>query len=218
MRSAIISCIIFFSLAAFCQTEPVKQDKWKLGIAFSPDVYLIPSDFSEGNYVGYDLNRSPFKFSTGIIASLAVKPKIDIGTGIIFSKKDFSGTGYCHVCMSDFIYMPPQPVTIKQRYLEIPVFVQYNILNKKLDLHLQAGLTSGFLTSKPTGELISHNKFLFGGQLGIGMNLDLGQRFNLSWTTLYRHPLKNFSDENYRLLRTFSFVTGVSYRIKKQKS
>jgi len=217
MKNLIVLSLVLATLTGISQTDNDKQDKWKIGITMSPDIFLNSTSLTTGELSGYDLKLSGFHYTIGFIGLLAIKPKLYIGTGISFSQKDFSGTYYCHVC--DFISQGPE--TIKQRFIEIPLFVRYNIVDKKFGFHVETGFINGFLVKdlKPKfEEPLSTKKYLLSGQFGLGIDIDLGQRINISLTSTYKHSITNFSDTDEFKFRSFGFMVGVVYRIKNSKN
>ena len=229
MKNIILLLVILLSLTATSQTEKDKPDKWKIGLTMSPDIYLNSTSLTVGDGTwGYNLKPTGFNYTIGFNAQLIIKPKLAIGTGITYSQKKFLGHYYCHVCDPFF----PTYELMKQRFIEIPLFVRYNIIDKKFGFHLETGLINGFLTNdiKPKFEgavLFGPpfrdgwytREFLLSAQFGIGVNLDLNQRINVSLTNSYRHSLTDFSesDKNFKF-RSLGFVAGVVYRIKNNKN
>jgi hypothetical protein len=208
--------IILFlgTMTAFSQNNSKNSDKWKVGVTFSPDNYLNSSNISLTQDIGFgSVSLSRFNFTSGLSAEWSFNSNIDIGSGINYSRKDFSGTFYCNECLWVF---PPEPESIKLRFIEVPVFIRYNFFDKKIDLHVEAGLTGGYLINKFSsryGGTPPANKFQLGGQVGLGVSLDLGQRINLSLSSDFRQSFTNLLvDSNFKF-RSVGFTTGIMYKI-----
>jgi hypothetical protein len=186
----------------------------KVGLTISPDIYFNSKSISLSKTTGFgSIDASQSNFTTGLIGEWSFSSNFDIGSGINYSRKDFSGTFYCTVC--EFL-LAPQPEPIKVRFVEIPIFVRYYIFNKQFDVHVEAGITSGYLVntinSSYTGTL-SANKFQLSGQVGLGIDLDLGQRINLFLSSDFRQSFTNLLvDSNFKF-RSVGFITGVKYKI-----
>jgi len=217
MKTFLISILILSSLTGYCQDKTDNKSNWNVGITFSPDNYFKSTSISTGSEIGYRLNPSGFSFTTGFVGLYSIESKFDIGAGIDYSQKAFSGRSYCNLC--DFL-IPPKPEPIFQRFIEIPLFLRYNILDKKFGVHAEAGLTSGYLINNigtQYEETLSCNKFQLTGQIGLGIKLNLGQRINLILSSAYNHPFTSFSKG---INSNFSFVsveTGFTYLFKKNK-
>ena len=225
IKNIILFPLILLSLTATSQTDKGKQDKWKIGLTMSPDIFLNSTSLTYGySSDGYNLKPTGFNYTIGVIGQLIIRPKLAIGAGISYSQKNFLGNYYCHVC--DF-WAGDAHELMKQRFIEIPLFVRYNIVDKKFGFHVETGFINGFLANdimpKFDGvyffiDSLSFRKFLLSAQFGIGVDLDLGKRINISLTNTYRHSLTNFSDSGNFKFRSFGFVSGVVYRIKNNKN
>src|SRR5690606_11424108 len=161
------------------------QGKWKIGFMFSSDFYTSARVNTEsGGYVGYILDDSKYNFTTGLTGQYKIAPKLDIGLGITFSKKSFNADWFCHTC--DIIGSTPT-VPIELQFIEIPVFMRLYIIDKKMDLFTDFGLTGGFLTNDVSITEINDNNFLLSTQIGIGTEIDLGKNIGLNGTAMYKH-------------------------------
>jgi hypothetical protein len=217
MKAFLISFLILSSLTGFCQDKVNNKGNWNFGIAFSPDIYFNSKSIYTGSESGYHLDPSGFSFTSGIVGLYSFESKFDIGSGINYSQKAFSGTYYCSVC--DFL-IAPKPEPISQQFIEIPLFVRYNILDKKFGVHADAGLTSGYLINNIDTQYegtLTCNRFQFNGQIGLGMNLNLGQRVNLILSSAYNHPFTSFSKGANSNFSFVSIETGFTYRFRENK-
>ncbi|MEO6903342.1 MAG: outer membrane beta-barrel protein [Bacteroidia bacterium] len=161
-KALVVLTLILTTLTCFSQqTEINKQNKWKIGMTFSPDVYLNPITVAIGENTGHHIGSEGFNYTHGLTLELMVSPKIGMGTGIVASKKDYSEKYYCNNC--DFMVNSGDE-SITQRFIEIPLLVRYNIIDKRFGLHIETGVTNSFLTTERNktgykGKLIT-NKFL----------------------------------------------------------
>lgn len=213
MKNLLTVLFLLYSLTGFSQPGTEKRANWKVGLMFSQDFYRSTSIASDKS-AGYYLEPSDFNFTAGLTGQFTIKPKLEFVTGVTYSKKDFTGTYYCHVC--DFSVLP-QPELIRQRYLEVPALLRYNFLDKKLGLNIEAGLLGGYRTNNIETQYghdeLFGSRYLLSGQAGLGASYDVGQKISLSLTTVYRSLLKNYSKETDAALRSFGLVTGIAYRM-----
>ena len=209
----IMVILIFCSLTGMSQRERLKHNKFNIALVFSPDISISKSKttMNAGGFTVHDIQQKPFNFSTGLIGYLTIKRKYEIGTGIIYSSKDIVGTWSCNYCDQA---TAPQPELVKLRYIEIPVLARYHLSISKLDLFVEPGLTSSLLTNEPIRYgTLPINKFLLSGQFGLGINIDLGKRINLTGTTMYRHSLTDsFINADFRF-QSIGLVTGIIYKL-----
>jgi hypothetical protein len=214
MKQLITFIFLFTCLASFGQTDNPQQDKWKIGLVLSPDHHFSNS-VSFGDETGYHLRQHGLKYTAGVIAQLAIKPKLEIGTGIGYSNKDHS----------EFYYFPMDPTIdyilfdseLNLRYIEIPVTARYNFF-KTLHFHVETGLINGFLASNQNTRYerrLPIHKFLLSGEFGLGLNYDVEKRSNFSMTAFYRQSLTAFADNASSKLRSVGVMIGITWKIKK---
>jgi hypothetical protein len=211
----LFTIILFLStLTVLCQNNSENKGKWKVGLTISPDIYFNAKSISLTETTGFgSIDPSESNFTSGLIGEWSFNSNFDISSGINYSRKDFSGTFYCTVC--EFL-IAPQPEPIKVRFVEIPIFIRYHIFDKQFDVYIEAGITSGHLINaiKPTYTgTLSANKFQLSGQVGLGIDLDLGQRINLFLSSDFRQSFTNLLvDSNFKF-RSVGFITGIKYKI-----
>ncbi|MGC1391470.1 MAG: outer membrane beta-barrel protein [Bacteroidales bacterium] len=214
MRTLFTTILLLSTLTILCQTNSKNSGKWEVGVTIAPDIYFNSESFSLTEETGfYSIEASGFNFTSGLIGEWSFNSKFDIVSGINYSRKDFSGRYYCNVC--EFLTIPErEPMNV--RLVEIPVFVRYNIFDKKFGVHIEAGITSGYLTntinSSYTGTL-SANKFQLSGLIGLGINHDLSQRINLSLSSDFRQSFTNLLVGSNLKFRCVGFITGITYKI-----
>ena len=214
MRTLFTIILLISTLTVLCQTNSESKGKWKVGVTISPDTYFNAKSFSLTDETGFgSVETSGFNFTSGLAAEWSINSNIDLVSGINYSRKDFSGIYYCNVC--DFFLMPARE-PMKVRIVEIPVLLRYNIFDKQFGVHIEAGMTGGYLTnsigSSFTGNL-SENKFQLSGQIGLGISLDLGRRINLSLSSDVRQSFTNLLVGSDFKFRSVGFITGLSYKI-----
>ncbi|MCE9540085.1 MAG: porin family protein, partial [Bacteroidetes bacterium] len=138
-------------------------------------------------------------------------PRLGLGTGLTYSQQDLQETYSCAFCNTS----PIEPKRLNLRFLEIPVFLQYNFLNSKIKLHAQAGFVGSYLISQPDLFYISFNKMLLKGHIGTGANINIGKKFNFQLTPTYSHSFNSLSKETNFKINSFGIIAGLTYRMKK---
>jgi hypothetical protein len=216
MKHFFIFILFFSSLKVFSQTDDQHQDKWKIGWIYSID-HFYSNSVSFGDQTGYYLTQHSIKFTTGAIAQLTIKPKLEIGAGIEYSNKRCNEIYYFPMDPTiDYIIFDSE---LELRYIEIPVTARYNFLNKNTHLHIETGLINGFLIKNKNtvyDRKLPINNFLLSGELGAGVNFNMDSGINFSITTVYRHSLTEFADGASSKLRSLGLMLGITYRIKKK--
>lgn len=214
MRTPLTLILLLSTLTVLCQTNSENKGKWKVGVTISPDISLNSKSFSLTEETGFgSIDASGSNFTSGLVATWSFNSNFDFGSGINYSLKDFSGIYYCTVC--EFLTTPGRE-PIKVRFVEIPVFVRYNIFDKQFGVYVEAGITSGYLinTISPTYTgTLSANKFQLSGLAGLGINLDLGQRINISLSSDFRQSFTNLLVGSNLKFRSVGFMTGITYKI-----
>lgn len=216
MNKLILLLLLFTTITGFSQDNPVPPGKWKIGLVFSPDSYLGSPTILTDSHSGHEIETSEFTFTTGIIGLFTVNPKFEIGSGVTYSKKDFSGLPFCHVC--DFGF-PIEQQVLKQRFVEIPLFIRYRILNNKIGLYIETGLTTSYLTEdiKTKYELEPNtNHFLLSGHVGLGIDMALEDRIIIGLAPVYRHSLTEFYTTSDFDFRSFGVMSSVAFRLVKK--
>ncbi|TRX48070.1 PorT family protein [Fulvivirga sp. M361] len=216
MNKLITLLLVFTTIASFSQDSPLPLGRWKIGLVFSPDTYFGSPTILTDRYSGHEIETSEFTFTTGIIGLFTVNPKLDIGSGISYSKKDVSGLPFCHVC--DFGF-PIEEQVLKQRFVEIPLFIRYRILNNKIGLYIETGLTTSYLTEdiKTKYELEPNtNNFLLSGHVGLGIDMALEDRIIIGLTPVYRQSLTEFYSTSDFHFRSFGVMSSIAFRLAKK--
>ncbi|MCF6169060.1 hypothetical protein [Lutibacter sp.] len=193
MKKKIILILITFSnLICFSQNE----HKILFGLKFSIDNNLSSKYLTtDGNINGYsNIVYNEFNFTSGIIAEYSVSSKLNILSGILYSKKDFIGTYNCATC--DIIYPFPgySPELIKQRFLEIPILLKYFLINDRFNLSFVSGLNNGFVVEND----LKNNRYVLNGVIGLEIGYEFIEKWNIQLGTDYRKSLTHFyNDKNY---------------------
>ncbi len=111
-------------------------------------------------------------------------------------------------------------------YIEVPVEMTYALINKRFGLHMIGGLSTLFLnendnsltfvsndgTDTELGKVENLNTFSFSGNLGIGMDYKISQRFKLHVEPIFKYQINAYSNETDFNPYIFGVYTGLSFK------
>ena len=146
-----ISTILLLSLSVtgYSLSDTIGRKEYKISILFSPERLTEISYLNLDMWNGYKLERSYFNHTIGIVGQFPITQRLDIGSGVTYSQQDLQGTYYCEYCEYFNTSGPPEPERLNLRFLEIPVYFQYNFLDGKIKLNAIAGFVGSYLISRP---------------------------------------------------------------------
>ena len=109
-------------------------------------------------------------------------------------------------------------------YIEVPLEIEYAVINKKLGLHVIGGFSSFFLNSNKLysefgggrsliGEATNLNKVSYSANLGFGLNYKLTQKFELNLEPMFKYQINTFSNTSGNFKPYFIGVyTGIGFK------
>lgn len=206
------------------------------------------SSFSISAVGGTNLNSVQFNnpskagLDFGILAGYRISPKLEVRTGLIFSKKYFTATGKNISFDSAKLNLPSyntinlEDATGYCRFMEVPVMLYYQFSQKKTINFYAAG---GFSINKMRMESVHytfladgntivershtsarHNKNDFStsvtSNFSFGLKYNLNKRWNISAEPYLKLPLTRFNNNNLRF-STFGTMVLVTYNLPAQK-
>jgi hypothetical protein len=206
------------------------------------------SRFSISALGGTNLNSVQFNnpskagFDYGILAGYRISPKLEVRTGLIFSKKYFTATGKNISFDSAKLNLPSynsinlEDATGYCRFMEVPVMLYYQFSSKKKVNFYAAG---GFSINKMRMESVHytfladgntivershtsarHNKSDFSTSItsnfSIGLKYNLAKRWNISAEPYLRLPLTRFNNNNLRF-STFGTMLSLTHNLPGSK-
>jgi hypothetical protein len=216
MRFRILVFLLCSTSALYGQATSETRNQLTVGLSFSPGMYMNATSISEYDYIGYEVDPSGFTFSTGITAHMALNRRFDFGAGLLYSQKNYISTFYCYVCA---YFGVEQPEPVKERIIEIPLFARYNLLDKKFRVHVETGLSGGYVINNsvaPEGEALLKHNLLLSGNVGVGVGFDLGRKFVLNITPFCKFPLTDFSQDATINSGAVGVFTEIQYRLSKE--
>ena len=177
---------------------------------------------------GYDTND--ITFSSSLVAS--TNNQISNITYSATSKnlvvQSASGTDITETPTATDIIAPTpsRDGTMVQRfgYLEVPLELNYAILNKKFGINVVGGVSSLFLVNNSVtlesggsttemGSANNINSLNFSTNIGLGLNYEFAPKFNLHLEPMFKYQLNTFStsEGNFQPY-SLGLYSGVSYR------
>lgn len=243
MKNIIFTILTLIPLTSICQsidTIKVNSDQIKkiyIGLTFSPAYCYrtLKTDDALGQLVidSRDTREIPkFGFTTGVGLIYILNKRFNFETGLLFSDKGEKTK------KTDLIWSQPDPILpIKStfiysyQYLDIPLKVNYYIINKKLNFFISAGLSANiFLTYKQTsiqefsdGRTEKHtsgsiynnfSKVNFALLAGFGIDYDLNNKIRFRLESIYRRSINSIIDAPVKsYLYSAGLNAGIYYKL-----
>jgi len=235
----ILAILTFFPLAINSQNlDTTKTKRIAIGLTFSLDYCyrtLKPDNSNTGKLIA-DIRDSleipKYGYTTGIIMLYKLNNRINLETGLKFSNKGYKTK------KTDLTWSQPDPSQpIKNtsihsyQYLDIPLKVNYIIINSKLKLFLSAGVSANiFLTYKQTSiqefsdgrtekyasglYYDNFSKVNFALLAGFGINYDLNNKIRFRLEPIYRRSINSIIDAPIKsYLYSAGLNVGIYYKL-----
>jgi Outer membrane protein beta-barrel domain len=220
----ILSFLILF-LSFLGNAQIAEESRWEFGLKFSPDlttsrkayqIHNVPADPCHNKFIFY---QRTFSFTGGLIAQYDITEKLTLGMGIDFVRRNVSA-----LCTTESTIGPHGIIDVVHgsmwgvsRYytsihFEVPIYFRYNFFDTKLDLHADLGVATSFDISDNTP--YDYSRWVLRGIAGLGINYDLTKDINLSYTTIYKRKLTDFTNQTiYWNVNSLSFEFKVLYNL-----
>ena len=212
MKRTLLISFLLFQFSVFAQNN----SKWSIGIEYSADDLSISDNrggisyiITDGNINGYIIDFNKNNYSFGLTARYLIKKKLSISSGILYSNKDFTGTYNCATCG----FYDPFPETIEQKFLVIPISINYMLLTGKLRPIINGGIKNNLNIINDLKEQ-SKNYFLetFIGasvyyEFSKNWMVEIGYNFQIALTDLYKTDEFNLKTNNFLLQINYTFKT-----------
>ncbi|MCW8898382.1 MAG: PorT family protein [Flavobacteriales bacterium] len=219
---------------------PTKKSKFSIGIAVSPEMgYRSFSPTSKGEKNDFLMNvskpmldslESPkFCYSFGIYSTYQLSKRFSLELGIYYANKGYKADDIIFTT----VFYPEETekgsIFYNYRYIDVPLNVNFYIINRKVKLFLSAGLTANILINqknivkidnfdtsfyndrKPTRNDIAPFNMAFNGSLGL--EYELSQHFNLRLQPHYQQFLTAIQESEFATLKLYNYGIrlGTSY-------
>lgn len=215
------------------KSKQIKKNSSRFSISVLGGTNLNSVQFNNPSKAGFDY---------GMLVAYRISPKLQIRTGLIFSKKYFTATGKNISFDSAKLNLPSyntislEDATGYCRFMEVPVMLYYEFSAKRKVNFFAAG---GFSINKMRMESVHytfladgntivershtsarHNKSDFStsvtSNFSIGLKYNLNKRWNISAEPYLRLPLTRFKNNNLRF-STFGTMLLFTYNLPAQK-
>jgi hypothetical protein len=111
-------------------------------------------------------------------------------------------------------------------YLEVPLVINYKVLNKRFSIKLSGGLSPGILVNNrsyfdlegekiQTGFTENIKPMIYNSVVGLGMGYDISTKLSINLSPTFKYslsPVNSGSTLNYHPY-SISFFTGISYKL-----
>lgn len=143
-----VGVLITQSLYTYSQeVTTVKEKRWSVSLAFSPDryfskerMYLYNDGYSDGG-VSYLVSPTNFNYSIGAVLNYKINKRVVVGTSFIHSNKDMDGWFICPYCN---FFAPLKPERIQMRFVGYSLFTQIHVIAKNPALYISGGFANEF--------------------------------------------------------------------------
>lgn len=213
----------------FSQETDVKEKRWSVSLAFSPDRYFSIQRmylyYERGNGdadggMSYFVKPGYFNYSAGVVLKYNLNKRLAVGTSFTYSNKDMEGFFVCPYC--NFVE-PPQPERIQMRFVGYSLFTQFNIIAKNPALYVSGGFANEF-TVMPVESIdykekygswpIVNNIVMYSPYTGLGFNYSFGKRKRMVIGSefYYKKYYSNLPTLTYKLYQ-LGLTANVGYKL-----
>jgi Outer membrane protein beta-barrel domain len=209
MKKILLISVLLLQIGIYAQNNL----KWNIGIEYSIDNLSIDNGknndylITQGNIDGYGIEFDKNNHSLGLKSQYFFNEKLSFSSGLLYSNKDFTGTYNCATC--DFGF---RPEIIKQRFIIIPVSIDYTFLKGNLKPMIRVGFKNNIEIDNDLKE--KSKGYFLEAFLGASINYNILQSWNLGIGYNYQTALTDLYKTDEYNLRTNNFYLQVSYNIK----
>ncbi len=212
MKKILLIAFLLLQISVYSQNNT----QWSFGLEFSTDNLSFSRDgdrtdyiVTDGNINGYAVEFDKNNYSFGITADYFIQQSLGLSSGILYANKDLMGTYNCATCDKFYSFPISVSQTLKQRFLTIPISINYNFSKGKLKPIVEGGLNNNFEIENDL-DTISKGYFL---EVFIGAsiyyefieNLEAGMGYN------YQAAISDLYKTDEFNLRTNSFSFRINY-------
>lgn len=200
------------------------------GVAVSYDVSKKLSLRSGIHKVDYGYNTNDIIFSSSLVASTSSEiTNINYNTNSrnLVVESSMSRPSSNEFAANDIVAQSPSrsgKMVQEFGYLEVPMELNFNLLDRKLGVNLVGGISSLFLvnnsvtlesagSSTEMGEANNLNDVNFSTNLGLGINYKISEKMKVHLEPVFKYQLNMFSDvEGSFQPYTLGVYTGMSFK------
>ncbi|MCG8311051.1 MAG: outer membrane beta-barrel protein [Cytophagales bacterium] len=205
--------------------ELPRKQLLSLGLVISGGFYLLSGKADENKSFDY---KTGVNYSVGLSTDLKIKERWRFIVQVLYSTRNFDLYYNFQTVDEDDPFIPEKTV-YQQSYLDIPILLDYRVLEKgRWKLFGEAGFVPDFLlnsekqTFHKDGSEMETPEFLemkirpqlFGAQLDIMAEYEIGKYFSLELSTGWRQYFNGINKENLKTkLGMFQGAAGVRYTL-----
>lgn len=215
---------LILPITSFCsEGDSIRSDKFQLGVTYSPEMSYrhlkATTDYNWFKKIQDDMDAPKFGFSAGINFGCILSTRLTLEIQALYANKGYQTKERIvetELQSGPLIKMPYLSNAVySYRYLDIPLKLNYYLINKKVKFYITAGFSANIFLDQQTTTIIkykdgSENKFKsntkkggepfnFSTLVGVGLNYNLSDHnifkiepaFNYSITPLMNAPIKN---------------------------
>ena len=219
MKNGLQLCmfISFFAINMKAQNNA----NWSIGTEFSIDNVSLSEDKGRGrkNYLitgdsfdGYSIKIDKNNYTVGITADYLIQNKISISSGVLYSNKDLTRTFRCEECDYIGFYPGLPPEKVKQRFLVIPIAINYNFLSGKFKPTINSGFENNFLVKSDLKE--DSKSYFLEAFIGTSVYYNFFRKWEAGIGYKYQITLTDLYKGDEFKLRTNSVFFKINYNLK----
>ncbi len=212
MKKILLIAFLLLQISVYSQNNT----QWSFGIEFSTDNISFSAERDGIDYIemeganAVEVEFDQNNYSLGLTTNYYFGEKLAVSSGFLYSNKDFTGTyNDCILCN---VHSFSIPEIIEQRFLVVPISVNYSLLTGKLKPVINGGLKNN-VEIKNDLDKLSKGYFLeafLGATIyyEIIKNLEAGIGYN------YQAAISDLYKTDEFNLRTNSFSFRINYLFK----
>jgi hypothetical protein len=237
MKYVFIFLILIPILAWSQNADTTAMRERAIGFAFSPD-YTFRTLTSDGSssakyIVNFrdSMEIPQFGYTAGVNFSLNIRSRMALETGLLFSKKGYQTETYTPIWTTPDPILPTNLQYIYDYfYLDVPVKLNYYLLNNRVKFFVTAGLSTNIFLAQKTqfnyvysdGQAVNNSSTVFtnytrinmAGLAGFGLEYDFTKRLNLRFEPTFRHSITSIVSSPVKgYLWSVGLNTGLFFRL-----
>jgi len=215
MKKLIIIYFLLTPFLLFAQESAIKNNRFSIGLITSPNYSFRIVEAQDNSLQDYadmtnDATLPALGFNTGIVAQYLILKNVEIQIGLQFSRRSharkqvpFRDNPGTVLGLADLQY--------RYHYLELPLQVNYRIVNKKFFSYISAGVSINYLLTdrikmsytynngdmevlKSNTASSDFNNSVVSVLGGIGIGYNINEKLNLRLEPLFRYSLVPLKD------------------------
>lgn len=209
MKKILLIAFLLLQISVYSQNNP----RWSFGIEYSTDNLFFSDERAGIDYIqmkganALEVEFDQSNYSLGLTTNYYFGEKLAVSSGFLYSKKDFTGTyNDCILCN---VLSSSIPEIIQQRFLVVPISINYSLLTGKLKPVIIGGLKNNF-EIKNDLDTISKGYFLE-AFIGASIYYEFIKKLEAGIGYNYQAAISDLYKTDEFNLRTNSFSFRINY-------